>query len=417
MSSEKLVPELRFPEFTGNWNEYKLADVTTKIGSGKTPRGGDEVYELTGIPFIRSQNVIDNLLILDSTHIPVEVHEEMSGSKVIPNDILLNITGGSIGRSCVVPDWFNEGNVNQHVCIIRLKSFNSRFLQPFLSSWKGQKLVYQTQTGSGREGLNFESIKGFKIKFPSNSEQTKIANFLSAVDKRISLLTEKQKQLELYKKGLMQQIFSQQIRFKQEDGTDFPDWEEKRLGEIGDTFNGLTGKTKEDFGEGKRYIQYKQIFDKSYIVKEKCGLVSILESDSQNKCQYGDMFFTVSSETPNEIAMNSVLLEKIDEDIYLNSFCFGYRVFSFEDLVPEFAQFFFRSSHVRSKLIKLAQGSTRYNMSKNEFVKLKFYIPRQEEQTKIANFLSALDKKIEQVSLQIEGCKEFKKGLLQKMFV
>ncbi len=127
----KNIPELRFPEFKGEWTLSKINEIATKVGSGKTPLGGEAVYTLKGIPFIRSQNVINNQLKLDNTFIPESVHTEMASSRVLPGDILLNITGASIGRSCVVPVSFKEGNVNQHVCIIRLEKDEPLFLQAF----------------------------------------------------------------------------------------------------------------------------------------------------------------------------------------------------------------------------------------------------------------------------------------------
>src|SRR5690606_21300431 len=177
----KRVPKLRFKEFSDEWNLKKLGFLCSKIGSGSTPLGGQEVYQKSGIPFIRSQNVINNQLILDDTCISESINSKMEGSIVKPLDILLNITGGSIGRSCVVPNNFKIGNVNQHVSIIRLKKDDPKFIQSFLSSFKGQKLILRGQTGSGREGLNFQSIRAFKINIPSLPEQQKIASFLSAV--------------------------------------------------------------------------------------------------------------------------------------------------------------------------------------------------------------------------------------------
>jgi type I restriction enzyme S subunit len=266
-------------------------------------------------------------------------------------------------------------------------------------------------------------LKSIPINIPSLPEQQKIAAFLTEVDAKLSQLTKKKVLLENYKKGVMQQIFSQEIRFKHNNSTkfgtrevsEFPDWEVKKLGDVGTTLNGLTGKTKEDFGAGKPYIQYKQVFNSSKINIEKCGLVDISDSDKQTKVKYGDVFFTTSSETPKEIGTASVLLDNIEE-MYLNSFCFGFRVEQ-TLLYPPFSQYLFRNNDFRKKMIPLAQGSTRYNISKSAFLKLKVKLPKVEEQNKIANFLSDLDAKIEVLSTSIENTETFKKGLLQQMFV
>jgi type I restriction enzyme S subunit len=206
------------------------------------------------------------------------------------------------------------------------------------------------------------------------------------------------------------------LRFKDEKGKDYPKWEEKKLGDIGNTFNGLTGKTKENFGEGKPYIQYMQIFASSKIDVTKCGLVQIDKNENQQRVQYGDVFFTTSSETPNEIGTCSVLLETVEE-MYLNSFCFGFRPKSFEQLVPRYASYLFRNGIFRRIIVRLAQGSTRYNMSKVEFMKLKVLLPSKEEQKKIADYLSNIDNVIEIANNQITQTQTFKKGLLQQMFV
>ena len=252
--------------------------------------------------------------------------------------------------------------------------------------------------------------------FPTLPEQTKIATFLTAVDEKLTALKQKKTLLEQYKKGVMQKIFSQELRFAADNGKYFADWEEKKLGEIGETYNGLTGKSKENFGVGKPYIQYKQIFDDSKIDISRFELVDIGLNEKQNKVLFGDVFFTVSSETPNEIGMSSVLLDEISE-LYLNSFCFGYRANSLEILSPYFSKYLFRSELFRNEIVKLAQGSTRFNMSKIQLMKIHIYLPSLEEQTKIANFLSAIDEKITHCQGQIASTEIWKKGLLQQMFV
>lgn len=200
-----------------------------------------------------------------------------------------------------------------------------------------------------------------------------------------------------FKKSVQRELFNRTTRFTQENGEFYPNWVSYNLNQLGNTINGLTGKSKDDFGEGLPYIQYKQIFDKSYIDVTKCAFVNILPDENQSEVKYGDIFFTTSSETIKEIGYSSVLLEEVDE-MYLNSFCFGYRLDSFELLNPNFAQYLFRSDDLRRKIIRLGQGSTRYNMSKVQFMLISTEIPSIDEQIKISKFLNAIDKKIELVS-------------------
>ena len=408
------VPNLRFPGFEDAWEVKKLGDVAEKVNSGKTPLGGDAVYTNEGVLFIRSQNVNNDKLELEnSVFIPESVNIQMKNSVVKPHDILLNITGASLGRSCVVPENFKIGNVNQHVCIVRLtQNYNPRFVQPILSSNKGQTIFNSLQTGSGREGLNFESIKGIKLFFPDKNEQTKIATFLSLIDERIQT----QSKILLHLKSLIESLNDSLSEQKIRINSNSENWKKVRLRDLGYTFNGLSGKTKEDFGQGKKYIQYKQIFDYSTIAIENCGYVMVSENENQNNVKYGDIFFTTSSETPDEIGMSSVLLEDV-KDVYLNSFCFGFRLNSFEKMLPEFARFLFRSKVVRNEIKKLAQGSTRYNMSKTELLKLEILLPSIKEQKEISAFLSSLYQKIQTEKAILEQLEMQKKYLLQQMFV
>jgi type I restriction enzyme S subunit len=202
---------LRFPEFEGGWVDTKLENVAEKINSGKTPLGGESTYKTEGIVFIRSQNVNNDRLELEHpVFISEEINTGMKNSIVKANDILLNITGASLGRSCVVPEYFKIGNVNQHVCIIRSKKeYNPRFIQPILSSNKGQNIFESLQTGSGREGLNFESIKKINLCFPFLKEQTKIADFLALIDQRIDTQSKIIEGLRSFKNMLRDRLFKQ----------------------------------------------------------------------------------------------------------------------------------------------------------------------------------------------------------------
>ncbi|MFC3415646.1 restriction endonuclease subunit S [Algoriphagus hitonicola] len=402
MSENRNVPKLRFPEFSDIWSEKKLGEITAKIGSGKTPRGGEQIYTSLGIPFIRSQNVLDSRLVLDGVCIPTNVHEEMAGSKILPRDILLNITGGSIGRSCVTPEDFKEGNVNQHVCIIRLKKDSPSFLQAILSSYRGQKLIFQGQTGSGREGLNFESIKGFKISFPSLPEQQKIAEFLTAVDRRIELLQAKKEKLEAYKKGVMQKIFSQTLRFKAEDGSEFPDWEEKKLGEVADIIMGQSpdSKSYNDVHEGLPLVQ-----GNADLKNRKVEPRQWTSSPTKTSLP-GDIVMTVRAPV-GYIGLNHIKA------------CLGRGICSITTKKSKTLQPFLFQTLVfmEPNWKSIEQGSTFTAVSSSDVKTFLVNLPTLEEQKKIVQFLTSLDRSIENLNQQITHTQTWKKGLLQKMFV
>lgn len=160
-----------------HWNVVGLRYLATKFGSGITPRGGATVYQESGIPFLRSQNIhFDGLRLAGIARIAPELHESLSGTHVRPGDVLLNITGASIGRACAVPEQFTEGNVNQHVCIIRTKTdrVSPEYLAAFLSTSFMQREIRFEQNGASREGLTLHSIRRFKILVPTTEEQTVI---------------------------------------------------------------------------------------------------------------------------------------------------------------------------------------------------------------------------------------------------
>lgn len=189
----------------------KLREHTEKIGSGVTPQGGEASYKSKGIPLIRSQNVrVNRLDLSDVALIDQDQHNKMSGSKVVPGDVLLNITGASIGRSCVVPHNVVESNVNQHVCIIRPKaSIDARFLSLFLNSWFGQKQICSFQGGGSREALNFQQIGKFDIPTPPIPEQKAISDLLSTWDEAIEKTERLVKAKEKRFKWLLRELISE----------------------------------------------------------------------------------------------------------------------------------------------------------------------------------------------------------------
>jgi len=414
MVEKKRFPLLRFPAYSEEWLNIKLITIGRYLGGG-TPDSTKIEYWQGSIPWISSSDIAENdIHNISITRFITKQAIDESATKLIPKNSILIVSRVGIGKFAIAKTDLCTSQDFTNITVDTSK-FDSYFLGYLFSARKGRFL--RLSQGTSIKGFTSDDIKKAKFAMPAIlEEQEKIASFLTAVDKRIELLIQKKEELEHYKKGVMQKIFEREIRFKDDNGNYFPEWQEKIINKIGEPYNGLTGKSKENFGSGKPYIQYMQIFSNSKIDTRQFGLVEVDENNNQNKAQKGDVFFTTSSETPNEIGTASVLLEDVEE-VYLNSFCFGFRPNSISELIPEFAQFLFRSAQVRRKIIRLAQGSTRYNMSKVEFMKQTIMLPTSKEQLKIASFLSAIDNKIEKANSQIDFMKNWKKGLLQQMFV
>lgn len=164
-------------------------------------------------------------------------------------------------------------------------------------------------------------------------------------------------------------------------------WEQRKLGEMGQTYTGLSGKTKDDFGHGSgKFITYMNVFSNPVASSNMTEAIEI--DDSQNKVQFGDVLFTTSSETPDEVGMSSVWLENA-ENTYLNSFCFGYRPTT--EYNPYYLAYMLRSSSMRKKITFLAQGISRYNISKNKMMDIEMPIPSIDEQKQIGEYFRNLD--------------------------
>lgn len=259
--------------------------------------------------------------------------------------------------------------------------------------------------------ISTRDLKKIKIPVPPLPEQQKIAEVLSTWDKAIEKQSQLIEKLELRKKGLMQKLLTGKKRLP---GFNIP-WKKIKLGEMGNTYNGLSGKNKDDFEQGNaKFIPYINVFSNEKIDVNNLQCVKINPEDQQNMVKYGDIFFTVSSETPDEVGMASVLLEHLD-NTYLNSFCFGYRLKDFSTLSPFFAAYLFRTEHFRHYMNILAQGSTRFNLSKKEVMKLRINIPVIKEQITIYKVLNTADREIELAQQKLDILRQQKHGLMQQL--
>lgn len=195
------------------FENVKLGEFTNHVSSGSTPKGGQKVYTTQGIPFIRSQNVIMNKIVYDDiSYIPIEIHESMNRSKVLKNDVLLNITGASIGRVAVYKGEDNMANVNQHVCIIRLKNdLKPVYVCNYIATNEFQNKIKNMNSGATREALNYDQIKNFIIPKPPIELQNEFAEIVNKIEKEKELLKQSLEQLETNFKALEQKAFNGEL--------------------------------------------------------------------------------------------------------------------------------------------------------------------------------------------------------------
>jgi len=192
-----------------HWGIYRAKDTVKRIGNGVTPRGGSEVYTDSGIPLLRSQNVYDDGLRIENvSFVPMKIHDEMKSSQLKASDILINITGASIGRTCIVPIDFGAANINQHIAFLRIKNwFNSSYISLFLKSYFIKNYIRIEQNGASKEAFNLNQIANIPLVLPPLSEQKAIALYLdnktAQIDRKIDLLTQKAKSYADLKRSLI----------------------------------------------------------------------------------------------------------------------------------------------------------------------------------------------------------------------
>lgn len=412
---------IRFKKDDGSaypeWEEKALNELYPNIRNGFVGVVSEHFSDKeNGVRYIEGTNIHDGI-ISDNVEVYVtkEFHKKHIKNELKADDILM-VQSGHVGDCAVVGDKYKGSNCHALIIMSNGGKCDSKFMCEYFHSYTGRKKLSVLVTGNTVKHILSSDMNNFRSKVPCLEEQQKIADFLSSVDEVIAESEKEIANLEAQKKGAMQKIFSQEVRFKADDGSDYPEWEEKTLSSLGAFYGGLSGKTKEDFGTGSgKYITYMNVFKNLFVKQSLLESVDVAGNEKQNKVQYGDMIFTQSSETVEEVGMTSVYL--FDDKPYLNSFCMG---FHFHDLLitnPCYMGYLMRTDKIRKQIMREGQGISRINLSANRIMDILLDIPCLEEQKKIANFLSDFDTAIEEAKKELECWKQIKKGLLQQMFV
>lgn len=379
------VPKLRFKEFSGEWEEKRLGDIF-KIFNGYAFSSKSNIND--GIILLKIANVgINKMVKNEMSFLPMDFLELYSKYLLKKGDIVIALTRPLLDKKlkiAEIDDFFNNSLLNQRVGKI-LSEQNKKFIYNLLQNSKYIKKIEDSISGTDPPNLSTETIKDINIIIPKLEEQEKIGNFLSSVDKKISIMEEKLNLFEEYKKGIMQKIFSQKLRFKNENGNDYPKWEEKKLNEV------------LKIGNGK---DYKHLNIGKIPVYGTGGVITKVDDFLYN----GESVGIGRKGTINKPIFLTGKFWTVDTLFY---------TYEFKNSLPKFIYYVFNNID----WLSYNEATGVPSLSKSTILKIVINLPCLEEQKKIADFLSSIDIKIEKISDELENLKEFKKGLLQKMFV
>ncbi|GAA4300961.1 restriction endonuclease subunit S [Nibribacter koreensis] len=405
----KNVPVLRFQEFEDFWMEKRLKELTKLITKGTTPNS----FSDKGAVFVKIEALNGKIIEKNKCLFVDElIHQkELKRSILQENDLLFAIAGATIGKVAVVTNDILPANTNQALAIIRLANTdNLDYLLHLLQSKVMKRYIYMNISVGAQPNLNLEQIGSFTFHLPSLAEQQKIASFLTAVDDKIQHLSKKKDLLEMYKRGAIQQIFSQQIRFRDENGNAFPVWEEKKLAEVCDTAKsgGTPASTKKEYYDGDiPFLSISDMTSQGKYLKYTSNHISelglrnssawIIPVDTIIYSMYASVGFVAINKIPiatSQAVLNLIINKRNNVE------------FIYYSLVK-----------LQESIAKYITTGTQSNLNAQTVKAFEIQVPCLEEQNKIANFLISIDNKIDIIKKQLEQAKLFKKGLLQQMFV
>ena len=389
------VPALRFPEFSNEWSKDTLQNVVA-FSNGKAHENCvDEngCYILVNSKFVSTEGSVIKKATLQLS--PLFKSQFVMVMSDLPN--------GKALAKCFYIEEDNIYTLNQRICSFTAQNGNvSRFLMYQINR---NKYYLRYDDGINQTNLKKGEVLACPVFIPSIQEQTKIATFIHLLDKRIATQT---KIIEKYE-SLIQAICDTLIEAEQHKV-------ELSFNDFGEPYSGLSGKSSEDFGEGCQYITYMNVYQNQIIDITDVGLVKINDAEQQSVVRYGDILFTLSSETPNEVGMGAVYLGDT-YPIYLNSFCFGVHIIDKSKIFPPFLAYYISIKSFRKAVFPLAQGSTRFNLQKSDFMKKKFLFPTVEKQNKIYSVLKAFSDKLSIEKNITNLLCEQKSYLLRQLFI
>ena len=392
---------MRFPEFTGEWKMATFGDIAKGFDYGmnaaaKSFDGNNKYIRITDIDEVSSQYLYDDVVSPDG-----ELEDRYL---VKENDILLARTGASTGKSYLYRN--SDGKLYFAGFLIRANIYkhNSYFVFSQLHTLRYKKWISVMSARSGQPGINSQEYASFPVYTTSLQEEDKIATFFKLLDERIITQNKIIEKYESLIKGLNDSLYAQ-----------YGDDVLTSFSSLGFSYSGLSGKSAQDFGSGKPFITYLNVYSNNIINEKDFQYVAIKEGEKQNVVEYGDVLFTLSSETPEEVGIGSVYLG--NENVYLNSFCFGIHIINTKIAFPPYLSYYVSSTPFRKFIYPYAQGSTRFNLCKVDFEKASIKLPSLENQKRIYSILSHIESKTETEKSLLDLYNSQKQYLLRQMFI
>lgn len=370
------VPALRFPEFTGEWSVKSISDLANVIGGG-TPDTTIKSYWNGNIQWFTPSEIGKTKYVELSLRTITLEGLNNSNAKLLPPYTILLSSRATVGECSIA---LQECATNQGFQSLIAKNCDIDFLYYLIQTKK--KDLIRKACGSTFLEISANEIRKIHTNVPSNAEQKKIGALLSLIDKRIET---QNKIIEKYE-SLIQAMCDTLIKREMQQVI-------LSFGDFGQSYSGLSGKSAEDFGDGYPFITYMNVYQNQIIDSIDVGLVKINETEQQSIVRYGDILLTLSSETPEEVGMGAVYLGET-YPLYLNSFCFGIHITDESKIYPPFLAYYVSSQSFRKAVYPLAQGSTRFNLLKSDFMKKKFSFPVIEKQRKIYSILKTYSDKL-----------------------
>ena len=392
------VPHLRFPEFCGEWKDCSIQDYGEVVTGNTPPTSHAEYYENGTYLWASPADLGINKNITET-----KTKLSLSGFKKTKNipkgSVLVTCIGSTIGKMGMATETM-ASNQQINSIVVNDKSNCDFVYYAICRAFPRYLAEVGVQAVPILSKSNFEKLPNYTT---CREEQDKIGYFLNLLDERIATQNKIIEKLQSLIKGLNDNIH------KGIKG------ETVCFSDLGEAYSGLSGKGGDDFGYGEPFITYMNVYQNTYISEKDYELVQIAPNEKQNSVQYGDALFTLSSETPEEVGIGAVYLGNTQK-LYLNSFCFGIHFYD-ERVLPQYLAHFISSSSFRRAIYPLAQGSTRFNLQKNDFMKMKFLLPSLEKQGHIANTLDALHCRLANEKSLTEQYILLKKYLLSLMFI